>query len=567
MKKYLIGISYTGTSARKVKHIFERLRSRLSGPVFFDKEHEDELVGLMGKANLLKVYRELCEHVVVVCSGDYNNTYWTSEEWHTINAHVERSKIIPVSIDGSVPRGFEDAFFVKGREKSGSQIADAIFDFGLKKGFWTGGGTSAPASPGPGKAPGIPNLPSPVSELKSGLIIVGDVVNFSSLPPGKMPEVLTALWKTAGEANLLEGDWCALLDGIVVANPALRYRLAADACGEWLSRFANQLSFLKLRLRVALHRGDYCVLSGVNSSQIILAGQGPNECSRLVRMAGPGQIVVSQDYIDAWSHHEGWGPLNLGDSADFRPMINFDPRQEDRPHELVIKPGRVSRFRYYKYSLDDKDLVPEILLKNRARQGLEKWIKETAEDFLDIYKIKTDASLGTTTELRQAEQADEHIDLRVSLFVSDNGQHGTEQLGSILRYSTSDGLKWQGSTQYAVRSDQGEGPIGLAFVRKETFVLKDLPNYDDHLDQYIQILTGWPWTVDEQKVRRFQRKARCFLAIPLAMSRNLEPQAVLCIDTMSPLSHVEQDLLMTWSEHIAESYGVMVSSLLCVLRL
>lgn len=408
------------------------------------------------------------------------------------------------------------------------------------------------------------------SELKSGLIIVGDVVNFSSLPPANMPRVLTALWRTAENARLLQGDSSTLLDGIVIANPSVEYRSAVDACGQWLASFHADRDSCDLRLRIAVHRGDYCrVFSNRSSSHLILAGQGPNECSRLVRMAGPGQMVISQDYIDAWSHYEGWGSGNPGESENFRPIIKFDPRHDQGPHKFVIKQGRESRFRYYKHNLDERDVPREILLKDRARQGLEQWIRETAEDFLDVVgsKLKSNDQASFDNRESPADDAGNEIDLRVSLFVLDTSQPNAEQLGSLLRYSRREGPKWLGSTQYSVGSGQVEGPLGLAFVQKKTYVLKGLPSFEENPRQYIDVLAGPPWNVNEQKVSGFQRKARCFLATPLAMSETIEPEAVLCIDSMEPLYSIDEDLLKMWSDHIADSYGVLVSALLSLVRL
>jgi hypothetical protein len=214
-KKYILAISYSNTNVRIVTTIFRALETRIPNRVFFDKACDDQLVGMKGHVNLLEVYRTLSKYIVVICAGDYNNTYWTSEEWKTIHTYVDQNNIIPVSLDGSRPPGFQNAFFIKGKRKSGKVIAEEIWKAGLKNGFWTD--RESVIAPVRGDSPVIDvsersQMPQHQnSELKSGLIIVGDVVNFSSLPPANMPRVLTTLWRTAENARLLKGDWADLL--------------------------------------------------------------------------------------------------------------------------------------------------------------------------------------------------------------------------------------------------------------------------------------------------------------------------------------------------------------------
>jgi hypothetical protein len=72
--------------------------------------------------------------------------------------------------------------------------------------------------------------------------------------------------------------------------------------------------------------------------------------------------------------------------------------------------------------------------------------------------------------------------------------------------------------------------------------------------------------MDAGKIKRFQRKARCFIAVPLCMSSALSPEAVLCVDTMDPLNCLDDGILLEWGAWIADLYGITGSALVCLLN-
>jgi hypothetical protein len=408
----------------------------------------------------------------------------------------------------------------------------------------------------------------------SGTIIVGDIANFSAIASGTMSTTLAVLRDCASAAGLLSEHHSTLLDGVVIAIQKAAYGKTVAACGDWMRLFKEKMQDT-LELRVALHRGDYCrsIRKTSSGSHVLLAGQAPNECSRLVRMAGPGQMVISEAYIQSWADNAGWNHANPGEATQFRPVLRFDGESLTLPHETEIKPGKISRFRFYRHNLDLAVHDRHILMKDRARQGLEKWIIETAEDFLEfLSRVELESQNGDVSESVHTESihpADlaTRIDLRVSVFVFERPAPRTKQLGSILRYSPKERPKWErNSTRYSVQGEYGEGPIGRAFYEKQPQVLSNLPDFSLDPAAYIDILSGDPWCMDAGKIERFQRKARCFIAVPLCMSGMLSPEAVLCLDTMDPLNCLDDRVLLEWGAWMADLYGITGSALVCLLN-
>ncbi len=84
-----------------------------------------------------------------------------------------------------------------------------------------------------------------------------------------------------------------LLDSFVVVLPDCdAYREVLEFASEWVSHM--QTSTFALDIRVAVHFGTYFV----SDSLKMVVGAGPNECSRLVRLAGEKQVLVSEQFIN-----------------------------------------------------------------------------------------------------------------------------------------------------------------------------------------------------------------------------------------------------------------------------
>lgn len=579
--QFTLSISYRSTIIRKVKKIHQRLEEFLGqGKVFLDTANAGEIAGMDGPVRLFSALMGKSKAVVVLFTKDYGESRWTRKEWDAI-CQGDPERIIPVSIDGIWP-GFigapGDMFHLNLADSAADNVAVEILKYGAERGLWVlskSKRSSLDALTGqPARRKQKNALPDTGDVTSSGTIIVGDIANFSAIASGNMSNTLAVLWDCASAAGLLTEHHSTLLDGVVIAIQNAAYGKTVAACGEWMRLFRVQMHD-SLELRIAIHRGDYCrsIRKTPSGAHVLLAGQAPNECSRLVRMAGPGQMVISEAYIHSWSDYEGWNHENPGEAAEFRPILSFDGESPTHPHETEIKPGKISRFRFYKYNLNLAVFDRHILMKNRARQGLEKWIVETAEDFLEfLSRVELEsqsapgADIGDSTPFRPADLA-ERIDLRVSVFVFERPDPKTKQLGAILRYSPGDEPRWErNSTRYSVSDEHGEGPIGRAFFEKQPQVLSNLPDFSSHPVDYTEVLCCAPWLMDAGKIKRFQRKARCFIAVPLCMSSALSPEAVLCVDTTDPLNWLDDGILLEWGAWIADLYGITGSALVCLLN-
>ena len=582
--QFTLSISYRSTIIRKVKQIHQRLEEFLGrGKVFLDAANTSELAGMDGPSRLFAALNAKSKAVAVLFTKDYGESRWTGQEWNSITQE-NADRIIPVSIDGVLP-GFigttEGMFYLDLSKATAAEIAAEILKYGHERGMWKLSREKLSRLALKTEKAVRKNSPKPEPDAgditSSGTIIVGDIANFSAIASGRMSKTLAVLWDCASDAGLLTEHHSTLLDGVVIAIQKATYDKTVAACGEWMRLFRERMSD-SLELRVAIHRGDYCrsIRKTLSGAHVLLAGQAPNECSRLVRMAGPGQMVISEAYIQSWADHEGWNHSSPGRASEFRPALSLDAEAPCHPHETEIKPGKISRFRFYRHNLnlnlDSAEFDRHILMKDRARQGLEQWIVEIADSFVEFLGLvdsesqHVPASSTFNTETPQPVDPAGRIDLRVSLFVFERPDPKSEQLGAILRYSPGDVPKWeQTSTRYSVLGGRGEGPIGQAFSERVPQILSGLPEFALHPDEYTQILSRPPWLMDEDKVRRFQRKARSFIAVPLSMSSTLSPEAVLCVDTMDPLTCLDGRVLLDWGLTIADIYGRTGSALVCLL--
>lgn len=581
--KYILSISYRSTISRKVKKIHKHLEEFLGkGKVFLDAANPIELAGMDGPKRLFAALTAKSKAVVVLFTQDYGDSRWTREEWDQIS-RGDQDRIIPVSIDGIWPAFIGpvgDMFHLDLSKATLAEVAAGILKFGREKGLWklTGAQKSrleAKAGKSGRKKQKIADPDPDTGDVtSSGTIIVGDIANFSAIASGNMSHTLAVLWGCASDAGLLTEHHSTLLDGVVIAIQKANYRKTVAACGEWMRLFRERMGDSQ-ELRVAIHRGDYCrsIRETPSGSHVLLAGQAPNECSRLVRMAGPGQMVISEAYIQSWADNEGWSHSNPGEATEFRPLLSFEGEVPGHPHETEIKPGKISRFRFYKHNLDVAVFHRHNLMKNRARQGLEKWIAEIAENFLEFLDLVESESQGVpasakcdTETIHPANRAVER-DLRVSVFVFEHPDPTREQLGAILRYSPGEVPKWENtSTRYSVQGGRGEGPIGQAFSTKTPQILSGLPDFTQAPEEYLRILSGAPWLMDVGKVKRFHRKARNFVAVPLCMSSTLSPEAVLCMDTMDPLNCVDDGILLEWALLTTDLHGMTGAALVCLLN-
>jgi len=565
-RKYLLAISYASKFKRKAAGVGKELERLLGQSVFFDGTNQDAIVSLDGSGKLISIFTNESEYVVLLCSAEYGESEWTEKELLAIRKNVHRSRIIPVSIDGVRPSGLpKKTFFIDcGNRQTGAQIAKKIYDHGVGKGFWRGPRDSNAVRLTESKSEKNRSGPKDLvsNQTRTGSIIVGDISGFSAVASAEMPAALDALWECARDAGLLDNHYSPILDGIVIGRSETAYRRTIEACLCWMARFKERMDSAGLQLRVAVHKGDYCQLTRTvdKTSHVLLAGLGPNECSRLVRMAGPGQIVISEDYIDSWADFEGWGPGNPQDASLFSPPYSRFERNPEPPHKVAIKPGKVSTFRFYRDNLDIEFSDPQVRRIDRAKQALEKSMKDVLDEFLEAiaeYEENTSEHDELETEVKMGDFA-ERVNARISLFVFQRLSPSSESLGAILRYSHSeDSFEWYGtSTRYMLFKGRGEGPVGMAFVEKVPQIITRL---SDDPEEYLRELTKAPWSLPREKVLGFQRWAKGFIAVPINISTTHPPEAILCIDTMDSLSWIDRERLLEVANLISDYYSTYVA--------
>ena len=104
-----------------------------------------------------------------------------------------------------------------------------------------------------------------------------------------------------------------------------------------------QSSTFALDIRVAVHFGTYFVSDSLN----MVVGAGPNECSRLVRLAGEKQVLVSEQFINEVRRQPDFDHI---DPKLFTP----NPLMRKDPLEIQMKQGQLSQVRIYETGLNSK---------------------------------------------------------------------------------------------------------------------------------------------------------------------------------------------------------------------
>jgi len=292
-------------------------------------------------------------------------------------------------------------------------------------------------------------------------------------------------------------------------------------------------------LRLAVHHGGYYE----HSSRGNIVGIAVNECSRLVRMAPPGVIVVSESFVSTWP-----------EPKDLRPPRNGS--EEDRPIGLRIKSKKVSLFRYYKYP--DNAPFPEILRNAHDAEKLLFAALEAIEDeFVELMIEKS------ATKLTPAK-----IAARVSIFVLDQAITERAELRSTeFRFMRPPKNKKksnylnEGQTRYLASRGDAEGAQGKAFVERKVKVDNDLPCYKKDRAGYMKRLAKWD--LPATKIENFSKHARSFVGIPFWMHQGCtDSEGVICIDTDDPLSDIPLDFLEDCAYQMGVFYGSLISALI-----
>jgi hypothetical protein len=551
---YAVAISYHSSKKRLVRNVARALSDDLGGTqhVFFDEFHGHCFRGPHAKSDLTRIYTNQAKWVVPFFSSNYDSGGWTGIEWQEIQKLIDTGSVLAVSLDGSRPPGWPSgAIPLSGTKKTGKAIAKEILEHITFQRHRSPAAssleTSLPANPSGSVAA------ESAATVESGFIVVGDLWNFSSLPPARVEPVIDHMWSVAREVGLLGDLHCGLLDGLVIVLRRGWYGDVIEQCNLWLKRMHEELAGrgFRCRPRLAVHRGDFYHIDSKN----LLVGAGPNECSRLCSMAGPGQMVLSEDFVRGWR-------TDLGGEAIGDPQ-EFAPRLDEPPIGIQIKPGVQSMFRYYRHNLGASVVTPALIRADHAEKVLMKVVQEIEDEFVDLV---TESCSGLTAG---------RIGATVSILVCDRIRLDAPRLVTTnFRYSRrshrNGSVPARPRDQLCFEIDtskkRGQGPAGLAFVTKKPYVTPALPPYRETRtgeSRYAQILTSPPWNMPANVLEHLTPKPRRLLAIPCWLHGNLpHAEAVIEIDTLHPLDGVSDEFLHQCAIGFGRWFGVLIAALL-----
>jgi hypothetical protein len=548
-RRFAIGISYQKRNARFAENLAEKLANSLGRDVvFFDRFHPHEFFGANAKADLIRIYTEETEVVVPLFTRHYGSGGWSNIEWSHIARFLDTGRVLPVVLDDlddtATPPGWPGSgIAIKGKGRKTAKVAEDI----LKSRRMSVRAT----------AEGKKNRDR-TTQMESGFLVVADIWDFSALPPAEMEPVIDAMWRIGIELGLISRNRAVgLLDGLVLTVRSLRYGDLVRQCESWIARLRQETIHNDSRrpgaeLRVAIHRGDYYV---VESRQLVL-GSGPNECSRLVQVAGPGQIVLSEEFVNGWKRDIGW-------TAGHSEMRELFPRPSKAPFgvQLPFAPTQ-SYFRYYKYGIDKPIFFTPLHQIDQVERILHQIVRDIEDEFIDLIQ---DRSPRFTRSI---------IDARVSIYVFDRNRPEESRLvATDFRYPRQQTtaarerrLNGRTTTFYEFASKNGpQGPIARAFVEKQPMTLAHLPAYRSSKKscRYVSLLSGEPWNIPAATIHGFSRKARCFLAVPCWLNKTAAfADAVVCIDTMHPLTTIPAEFLQECAQGFRLYFGTLISALI-----
>lgn len=570
-RRFNIGLSFPGEHRRFVRNVASVLAEHLGKErVFFDEWYNEELTGTALDSKLRKIYRDDCDLVVPFFSAHYAKD-WCQLEWHVVRTILlERRKedaVIPIHLDGTKIEGWEviDRGIRKGEKgrKSGKEIGAALLLICKKRKPKAGlddadaasasGASSASVASDVLTLSGISSVSSVSGDspqksqelvgndsgLEHGFIVAADICDATNLPGRQLREVVELLWQTPFELGLLTDSShsasSGMLHGLIVAATRVEHQKILDCCERWIRKMK---SVGHVDLRIAVHVGGFYRFT----NRPLIVGAAPSECSRILHMAGPGQIVISENFVTTWV-------AEVGDSA----LGNIWPELQKPPMEIRLKPGQVRKIRFYKLNLDNTRPPAALQQIHAAEQALRGLIEEIEDTFVDC--------LNSIVEVSARK-----VGARISLFIPGSEE---DRLVStdfrFLRYpdpGKNDSTK-KGPTVYSVADvTRPQGTVGNAYVKCTVQVVQALPVFKDHPSDYIATLTAEPWNLPEAAIRQFGRKARCFIAIPFRLEQDKEhADGVVCIDTRHPLDEIPFGDLELIGEYLMLRYGTILAAL------
>lgn len=388
--------------------------------------------------------------------------------------------------------------------------------------------------------------PDPTVPL--GYVMIVDIVDFSVTARygrNQQQAMVEQLWSFLREHPTLSPQYEALVnctgDGALIAFPNKSHTVPMIEVFTLAESIIKHMKDGKPEcdMRVGIHCGAFhrIPLPCFPESVMHVIGTGPNECARLVGMADPGDIIVSEFLYNQWR------------SEDPAISSRFEPQGDD-PWVVFVKHGVPQPIRVYVGSrVERRQLKPRKLgFLDLVNSQLNEVVRVIYQEYLESLR-----KLQRPKGLRE-----EQIGPRVTIFATAKQDNRSTLRPTEFRYDGNDTNSGRiGRTVYSLK-DQGEGVLGRCMVLNRPVSILGLRDYKRDPEQYIRRLEEI--SLPRDKVINLGHKARSFLAVPFGLDK-YSPDGAICFDTKHPLTGCDLETLERVGEKIAAKHNRAVASL------
>lgn len=409
--------------------------------------------------------------------------------------------------------------------------------------------------------------------MRHGFLIAADLEDASGLDQTALVKGVEGIrgWYRDFWGTRQGALFSPFIDGALIALPMDElkdfkdvYCELIESCERWIQSVSEVDPALSLR--VAIHQGNFFPVLEKLSSQVIV---GPHalHCSRLVRLASGGQVIISEEYRDYWEE---------SDKGSYNKFI-ADKRLHpsgDRPVLFWQKPNTPSRIRYVVPSEQvhsPSDAEKRAALAIRTARRLMAELQADLAVYLQSELDEADPNLFNLENSRG--EPDPKLYGRISIFRLDpekpnqlvcwlrldrdhneDSEGASEELDSMKTTDWMD-LEFPSATVYSTNPPRG--PVGHAFASKILKIQRGLPDWSKGLAAkkvYRDTMKNLGFT--QPMTDKMLHHSRALLAIPFSES-DLEktdsankstsaagfdrPMGVICIDWDDPLDFITGD--------------------------
>lgn len=356
-----------------------------------------------------------------------------------------------------------------------------------------------------------------------GTFLAADIVGHRHLPESLATEAVRFFRAMAAEATA-DGCACALVaDRVLVCRAGLApadFVHRARRLVEDLAALGGGRSGARAcGARIALHCGLYQSVDG------ILFGPGPSDCTQLTAFATESVIVCSSTFAGVWAEQDGREIYDTELWPKIAEVSLKHRRRIWRPEGFQVGGRDLPDLCIFLLAARPATQPPDVPVRIAEMHHVENRLFQLCDEIgLAVLELIGESSdvpgcwkrVRTRIFMRVDEPPPRKPRLVATKFES--GLKRLERFQSVA------------GTQYEqIGRGQFEGPVGRALVTGKTQVTAPLPDPTDDLNAYVAALTAAPWRIAEEKVRRFRRKARRFVTVPLPNPFG-PAQLVLCID-------------------------------------